>query len=725
MTVLRSLLCSSAPLLGVSRVRFWDPRVSKRKAWWSLSVQRWCTSEASGLSSDHLSSGSDKYQQLKKYFVRRLKATYHRFNSIPDYSVVCGCHHVYFIKADGIYRIDKRDRTPEPDQVLNLEHVSRAERRTRAESDEGFQWTIQRIRLSPHEKHLAATLKCCHTEELKCVVVRLGERIISILSPHHILLELQSVFSFEWATDDVLFFTTLEGLSSSCVFRLDLASEGSGKVTSVYEETQPDVFVEVALSRDRQILAINCNSRTRSEVMLIDVTKSHLEPFVIQPRQLDLLYHVEHWKGSLIILANTGPGQEYQVMQSPTSEPSMASWAPLFVPKPDTTIKDMDVVGDYCLLVLKTPANELALSVMSLRNPEETYIIELPSWACAIETKKPGLADRQNVLEFLLSSPVHPPVPFSLDPEKGLLLSDPGTQTNSESHHKSVTTRLKACSQDGTLVPVTLFHAVPVEDLSQAPLLVHVYGAYGRDLSMEFCPVRRFLLEQGWALAYCHIRGGGERGLSWHRQARVEGKRRGAEDLQACLQKLFSSGVSSASLTALTACSAGAVPVAALCNWKPNMMRAATLQAPFLDVLGTMEKADLPLTVEDRDEWGDAVGNLHHRHIIASYCPLHNITPQCYPSMLLTAYSGDPRIPLEGVLKYTKYIKEAIHTHLNRKQNADCESAPSIVLNVQPGANHLGPEDFVQMLEEEAFKLAFLYTELNLDTPQPRRKRKR
>ncbi|XP_054885145.1 prolyl endopeptidase-like [Poeciliopsis prolifica] len=725
MTGLRSLLLSSAPLLRVSRVCFWDLRVSKRRARLSLSVQRRYTSEAFGLSSDHLSSGSDKYQQLKKYFVRRLKATYHRFHSIPDYSVVCGCHHVYFTKVDGIYRIDKRDRTPEPEQVLNLEHVSRADRRTRAESDERFQWTIQRIRLSPREKHLAATLKCCHTEELKCVVVRLGERIISILPPHYILLELQSVFSFEWATDDVLFYTTLEGLSSSSVFRLDLETEGSSKVTSVYQETQPDVFVEVALSRDRQILAINCNSRTSSEVMLIDVTKSHLEPFVIQPRQPGLLYHVEHWKGSLIILANTGPGQEYQVMQSPTSEPSRASWATLFVPDPDTPIKDMDVVGDYCLLVLKTPANELALGVMSLCNPKETYFIELPSWACAIETKKPGVAGQQDVLEFLLSSPVHPPVPFSLDPEKGLLLSDPGTQAHSESHRKYITTRLKACSQDGTSVPVTLLHAANVEDLSQAPLLVHVYGAYGRDLSMEFCPVRRFLLEQGWALAYCHIRGGGERGLSWHRQARVEGKRRGAEDLHACLQELFSSGVSSASLTALTACSAGAVPVAALCNWKPNMMRAATLQAPFLDVLGTMETAVRPLTVEDRDEWGDAVGNLHHRHIVASYCPLHNITPQRYPSMLLTAYSGDPRIPLEGVLKYTKYVKEAIHTHLNRKQNADCESAPSIVLNVRPGANHLGPEDFVQMLEEEAFKLAFLYTELNLDTPRPRRKRKR
>lgn len=72
-------------------------------------------------------------------------------------------------------------------------------------------------------------------------------------------------------------------------------------------------------------------------------------------------------------------------------------------------------------------------------------------------------------------------------------------------------------------------------------------------------------------------RGGGERGLSWQRQAQVEGKMRGVEDLQACLQHLFSVGISSPSLTALTACSAGAVPVGALCNKNPNLMRAITL----------------------------------------------------------------------------------------------------------------------------------------------------
>lgn len=73
------------------------------------------------------------------------------------------------------------------------------------------------------------------------------------------------------------------------------------------------VFVEVALSSDRRLLTINCNSKSSSEVWLIDVNTPSLEPILVQPRQPQLLYHVEHWRCWLIILANTGPGQEYQV----------------------------------------------------------------------------------------------------------------------------------------------------------------------------------------------------------------------------------------------------------------------------------------------------------------------------------------------------------------------------------------------------------------------------
>ncbi|XP_023250193.1 prolyl endopeptidase-like [Seriola lalandi dorsalis] len=724
MAVASSLLCSSGRLVTPFRLRFWELAGYKRIAWLSLSIHRSYTSNTSNSSSDQSSSGLERYKDLQKYFYRRLKATYHRFSNIPDYSVVCGHHHVYFIESDGIYRMDKRERDLEPEQVLNLGQVSGGEEESGLMNGEKkkqrFQWSVQRIRLSPQEKHLAATLKTSHREAPRCVVVRLERRISPHLDPPHIILTLDKVFTFEWATDETLFYTTLEGLRCSRVFRLDLTCSGS-RITSVYEETQPDVFVEVALSRDRQILSINCNSRSSSEVMLIDTTTTNLEPFLVQPRQLNLLYHIEHWRKRLIILANTGPGQEYQVVQAPPSEPSMDSWVSLLAPGPGTVFKDMDVVADHCVLAARTLANELVLIVVPLAHPKKAYTVQLPSWACAIETKKAGLADQRKVLEFLISSPVHPPLPFCLYPEDGLLLSGTEDRSSPENQGNYTTTRFEACSQDGTLVPVTLFHAVPVEGLRQAPLLAHVYGAYGRDLHMEFSPEKRLLLEQGWALAYCHIRGGGERGLSWQRQGREEGKQKGVEDLQACLHRIFSSGVSSPSLTALTACSAGAVPVGALCNRQPHMMRAVTLQAPFLDVLGTMEDPSLPLTLEDREEWGDPVENPKHRLSITSYCPLHNITPQHYPSMLLTAYRGDARVPLAGVLKYTEQLKKAIHTHfiMNPK------SAPNIVLNIQPGANHLGPEDFEVTLEEEALNLAFLYSELGLDPPRSQRKRKR
>lgn len=55
----------------------------------------------------------------------------------------------------------------------------------------------------------------------------------------------------------------------------------------------------------------------------------------------------------------------------------MVSWVPLFDPGPGTTVKDMDVVGDYCVLVARTPASELILIVVPLTNPKEAYTVQV------------------------------------------------------------------------------------------------------------------------------------------------------------------------------------------------------------------------------------------------------------------------------------------------------------------------------------------------------------
>uniref|UniRef100_A0A287BSJ0 Prolyl endopeptidase n=1 Tax=Sus scrofa TaxID=9823 RepID=A0A287BSJ0_PIG len=264
--------------------------------------------------------------------------------------------------------------------------------------------------------------------------------------------------------------------------------------------------------------------------------------------------------------------------------------------------------------------------------------------------------------------------------------------------------------KDGRLVPMTIFHKTDSEDLQKKPLLVHVYGAYGMDLKMNFRPERRVLVDDGWILAYCHVRGGGELGLQWHADGRLTKKLNGLADLEACIETLHGQGFSQPSLTTLTAFSAGGVLVGALCNSNPELLRAVTLEAPFLDVLNTMMDTTLPLTLEELEEWGNPSSDEKHKNYIKSYCPYQNIKPQHYPSVHITAYENDERVPLKGIVNYTEKLKETVAEHA--KDTGEGYQAPNIILDIQPGGNHVIEDSHKKITAQ----IKFLYEELGLDS---------
>ncbi|XP_004699821.1 prolyl endopeptidase-like isoform X2 [Echinops telfairi] len=264
--------------------------------------------------------------------------------------------------------------------------------------------------------------------------------------------------------------------------------------------------------------------------------------------------------------------------------------------------------------------------------------------------------------------------------------------------------------KDGKLVPMTVFHKTDSEDLQKKPLLVHVYGAYGMDLKMNFRPERRVLVDDGWILAYCHVRGGGELGLQWHADGRLTKKLNGLADLEACIKTLHGQGFSQPSLTTLTAFSAGGVLVGALCNSAPELLRAVTLEAPFLDVLNTMLDTTLPLTLEELEEWGNPSSDEKHKNYIKRYCPYQNIKPQHYPALHITAYENDERVPLKGIVSYTEKLREATAEHA--KNTGEGYQVPNITLDIQPGGNHVIEDSHKKITAQ----IKFLYEELGLDS---------
>ncbi|WP_367947641.1 prolyl oligopeptidase family serine peptidase [Brevibacterium luteolum] len=121
------------------------------------------------------------------------------------------------------------------------------------------------------------------------------------------------------------------------------------------------------------------------------------------------------------------------------------------------------------------------------------------------------------------------------------------------------------------MIPITLF--LPPGEQTD-PLVVHVYGAYGISLEGPFEPFTDDLLARGVAVAYCHIRGGGELGPRWHRQATGEYRYRTVEDILACLRQ-------------------------------PTWLRGLHLVHPFIDPLATLTDPTSNLASTDLAEYGD------------------------------------------------------------------------------------------------------------------------
>jgi prolyl oligopeptidase len=71
------------------------------------------------------------------------------------------------------------------------------------------------------------------------------------------------------------------------------------------------------------------------------------------------------------------------------------------------------------------------------------------------------------------------------------------------------------------------------------PTMMTAYGAYGTVLEPAYSPHLVAWLEQGGRYVFCHARGGGDLGESWHRAAMQEKKRVSVDDAIACAEDLL------------------------------------------------------------------------------------------------------------------------------------------------------------------------------------------
>ena len=252
-----------------------------------------------------------------------------------------------------------------------------------------------------------------------------------------------------------------------------------------------------------------------------------------------------------------------------------------------------------------------------------------------------------------------------------------------------------AHSADGTLVPVSVLFRHDTRRDGSAPGLLFGYGAYGTRIPADFDSARLCLIDRGFVCAIAHVRGGGEFGTAWHRSGSGRHKAAGIADFLAAAQCLVDLGFCRSGNIVAHGVSAGGALVAAAVNEAPMMFCGVIGKAPFVDVLNTMLDATLPLTAQERLEWGDPTASAAEFDALAAWSPYENIAAHGYPPILAMTGLHDIRVPYWEAAKWVARLR--VHS---------TSRAPMLLL-VGRHAGHQGSAGRQGKLDDAAVACAF------------------
>jgi oligopeptidase B len=503
----------------------------------------------------------------------------------------------------------------------------------------------------------------------------------------------ERVGSVEWARDNRTLFYSIEN-DAKRQYRVYRHVLGSDVHELLFEETDELYDVEVFRARSGAYVFIVSDSKTTSEVQLLDAAHPEQPPRVMVPRREEHKYYAEH-RGDRFYFMTNDAGINFRVVSAPVDRYDESHWEEVVPYREPVRIESIDLFRDHLVVYLREgglPAFEVHDLARGGSHrivfPEPAYTAT-PGANCEFDT---------HLFRYTYQSLVTPRsvYDYDLDARTAVLLErtevlggfDPGDYRSE---------RFFVAADDGAQIPVAIVHRKDVDPRGGGPLHLYAYGSYGASVPDAFSSNRLSLLDRGIVFAIAHVRGGGEMGKQWHDQGRMMAKKNTFTDFIAVAAHLRANGY--ASRISIHGGSAGGLLVGAVINMRPELFDAAVAQVPFVDVINTMLDPTLPLTTQEYIEWGNP-NELEAYRYMKSYDPYSNVERKAYPPLLVRTSLNDSQV---GYWEAAKWLAK-----LRAHKSDDNE----LLLRVNMGAGHGGASGRYDRLREEAFDYAWLLRQM-------------
>ncbi|AXG72260.1 prolyl endopeptidase [Kordia sp. SMS9] len=213
---------------------------------------------------------------------------------------------------------------------------------------------------------------------------------------------------------------------------------------------------------------------------------------------------------------------------------------------------------------------------------------------------------------------------------------------NNKNYDDIIVEEVEVPSHDGELIPLSIIYHKDRQKNGNNPVLMRGYGTYAFSLTPEVDPLMMQWIDKGGIYAVTHVRGGGEKGDTWHKAGFKKTKPNTWKDFIACTEYLIDQNYTKPEKIAAWSSSAGGILIGRAITERPDLYAAAIVR---VGKLNTLRSENTPNGLNGIKEYGTVKDANEFEYLLEMDAYQHIKKGEKYPAVLLTAGMNDTRVP--------------------------------------------------------------------------------
>jgi len=506
--------------------------------------------------------------------------------------------------------------------------------------------------------------------------------------------------SAAWANDNKTVFYTIKDDETLRPYKVMKHVLGSDVSTDkeVFNETDITFNAFAYKSKSKKFIFIGSYHTLSTEFRYLDADNPEGEFKIIQPREKDHEYQVDHYQDKFYIGTNW-KAKNFRLMETPIDKTTKENWKEVIPHREDVLLEQFEVFKDY-LVVNERKNGLMNLRIIRWDDKSEHYLDLGEETYTAYVAHNPEFDTELLRYGYTSLTTPHSIFDYNMKTKEKTLLKQEEVlgDFDPKNYHAE---RLYATAKDGIKIPISLVYRKGLEKNGDNPCLLYGYGSYGSTMNPYFSSDRLSLLDRGFVFAMAHIRGGQEMGRWWYEDGKLLKKKNTFTDFIACAEHIIAEKFTRPEKLFANGASAGGLLMGAVVNMRPDLFKGIIAGVPWVDVITTMLDDSVPLTTAEFDEWGDPKNKEYYDYML-SYSPYDNVEAKDYPAMMVTTGLHDSQVQYFEPAKWVAKLR-ALKTDDNL-----------LILDTDMTSGHGGASGRFQRYKRTALMYTFMLDQLGI-----------